>query len=155
MRIVIAALGSRGDVLPYAALGAGLRRAGHEVWLAAFETYRHVAATNGLSFLPVRGDVQAILGGKGGLALAESGRSVVRMAGAVLRTFGSLAQGYATDLGVVTRLQPDAIVSQLPGQIYAHSLAEASGARLVAAAVMPLVPSARDCEPASGPDLCP
>jgi len=39
MRIVILAMGSRGDVQPYVALGKGLHAAGHGVRLLASENY--------------------------------------------------------------------------------------------------------------------
>ncbi len=35
MKITLTAIGSRGDVQPYVALGAGFKRAGHEVILSA------------------------------------------------------------------------------------------------------------------------
>ncbi|HEX2907098.1 MAG TPA: glycosyltransferase [Phototrophicaceae bacterium] len=39
MRITILALGSRGDVQPYVALGVGLQRAGHAVRVVTFENF--------------------------------------------------------------------------------------------------------------------
>lgn len=39
MRIAIIALGSRGDVQPYIALGVGLQKAGHDIRLIAHENF--------------------------------------------------------------------------------------------------------------------
>ena len=78
MNITIIALGSRGDVLPYAALGRALHEAGHGVRFATFTSFEPLIAARGLSFHPVRGDAQAIMLGSGGQALARSGQSVVR-----------------------------------------------------------------------------
>ncbi len=55
MKIVVTAAGSRGDVQPCLALGLGLMRAGHEVTLASWEPYRHLAESRGLAFYPVAG----------------------------------------------------------------------------------------------------
>lgn len=53
MRILIAAAGSRGDVDPYTGLGAALRRAGHDVVLAATEPYAPLVHAAGLGFRPL------------------------------------------------------------------------------------------------------
>lgn len=39
-RIAVTAMGSEGDVRPFVALAAGLRRAGHDAWLVAAERFR-------------------------------------------------------------------------------------------------------------------
>ncbi|MEV0993332.1 glycosyltransferase [Streptomyces sp. NPDC049949] len=59
MRILIAAAGSRGDVAPYTGLGAALRGAGHEVALAATESFAYLAAEAGLEFRPLPADHRA------------------------------------------------------------------------------------------------
>jgi sterol 3beta-glucosyltransferase len=56
MRFTLLAYGSRGDVQPYVALGAGLRRAGHEVCLAAPAMFEPFVAGYGLEFAPLAGD---------------------------------------------------------------------------------------------------
>ena len=55
MKIVVTAAGSRGDVQPCVALGLGLKSAGHEVILASWEPYRHMAESRGLTFYPMAG----------------------------------------------------------------------------------------------------
>lgn len=59
MDIAVIALGSRGDVQPYIALGKGLKQAGHAVRLITHENYRRLVESSGLGFYPARGDVQA------------------------------------------------------------------------------------------------
>ena len=59
-RIAIIALGTRGDVQPYVALGVGLRDAGHAVRLITHENFAPLAAAHGLEAHVVRGDVQAV-----------------------------------------------------------------------------------------------
>jgi UDP:flavonoid glycosyltransferase YjiC (YdhE family) len=97
--------------------------------------------SRGLSFHPVRGDAEALLRSSGGTALAESGRSVVRMAVSVLRTFGALARQYGRDFAALDWAHTDLIINQLPGGLYGVDLAQAHGLPMLLAAVMPLVPS--------------
>jgi UDP:flavonoid glycosyltransferase YjiC (YdhE family) len=47
------ALGSRGEVQPLVALGAGLKAAGHDVVIASLEMFRPFARAAGLEFAPV------------------------------------------------------------------------------------------------------
>ncbi|WP_030873020.1 glycosyltransferase [Streptomyces sp. NRRL F-2747] len=65
MRILIATAGSRGDVAPYTGLGAALREAGHEVALAATESFAPLAAQAGLGFRPLPADHRAHGGVRG------------------------------------------------------------------------------------------
>jgi sterol 3beta-glucosyltransferase len=60
MRIAIIALGSRGDVQPFIALGKGLKNAGHEVRLLTHQNYEALTNANGIEFWPMRGDVQEV-----------------------------------------------------------------------------------------------
>jgi sterol 3beta-glucosyltransferase len=61
MKIVITAIGSRGDVQPFVALGGGLRRAGHDVRILTHEIYGDLAASLGLDLLPLSGDIRGII----------------------------------------------------------------------------------------------
>lgn len=55
MRIAMVAIGSRGDVQPFLALGAGLRARGHEVRLATHGDFRALTREAGLEFFGVPG----------------------------------------------------------------------------------------------------
>jgi sterol 3beta-glucosyltransferase len=61
MRIGIIALGTRGDVQPYIALGKGLKEAGHFVRLVTHENFEKLVSSHGLEFWSVKGDVQAVM----------------------------------------------------------------------------------------------
>lgn len=61
MRIAIIALGSRGDVQPYIALGHGLREAGHLVRLVTHQNFEGLVKSHGLEFRPMRGNVQDVI----------------------------------------------------------------------------------------------
>ncbi|MFH8798461.1 glycosyltransferase [Streptomyces sp. NPDC017936] len=64
MRILIAAAGSRGDVAPYTGLGAELRRVGHDVVLAAHETFASSARAAGLGFRGLPGRAEGDVSGR-------------------------------------------------------------------------------------------
>ena len=136
MRITILAIGSRGDVLPYALLGKALVERGHHVRLAALGNDAPLAAAYGLDFHALPGDGQAIMGSQGGVALGESGRSVFRTWRAIMRSFGAAARGYTRALGALG--PTDAIVNQLPGGLFGVDLAEQRGIPMLMAAVIPL-----------------
>lgn len=61
MRVVIPAVGTRGDVQPYMALGAGLRDAGHEVCVATLSAFESFVTGEGLEFAPLRAEFLELL----------------------------------------------------------------------------------------------
>ena len=56
MRVLIVAVGSRGDVAPCAGLGTALRGAGHSVVIAGYEQYTGLVTGCGLEFRALPGD---------------------------------------------------------------------------------------------------
>ena len=61
MRIGIIALGSRGDVQPYVALGKGLKQAGYEVVLLTHDPYQRLVLGEGLEFFAIGGNPHTIV----------------------------------------------------------------------------------------------
>jgi sterol 3beta-glucosyltransferase len=59
MRITILAIGSRGDVEPYVALGLGLQAAGHDVRVATHAGFETLVRGRGLGFALLSGDYRA------------------------------------------------------------------------------------------------
>ncbi|HLJ97866.1 MAG TPA: glycosyltransferase [Gemmataceae bacterium] len=53
MHVILATMGTDGDVFPHVGLGVQLRARGHQVTLAAPEPYRNLAADLGLGFRPL------------------------------------------------------------------------------------------------------
>lgn len=82
MHFTLLAYGSRGDVQPYVALGVGLRRAGHEVRLAAPRMYASFAAEYGLEFAPLSGDPAELM--SEAVAKAGGRANLLRMPGVIL-----------------------------------------------------------------------
>ena len=58
MRIVIMAVGSRGDVAPYTGLGVRLQAAGHQVTLATHALFETLVRSRGLEFHPLPMDTR-------------------------------------------------------------------------------------------------
>lgn len=135
MHVTILALGSRGDIQPYAALGQGLTAAGHDVRFITFESFATLIAENELDFHPIQGDAQALV--------ADAGADML----ALVRSFGSLAEGYARDLSAPHLGQTDLIVNQLPAGLYGFDLAEKYDAPIVLASVIPLARIGADASP--------
>jgi UDP:flavonoid glycosyltransferase YjiC (YdhE family) len=125
MHITILALGSRGDIQPYANLGRGLQQAGHQVRFVTFESFAPLVAD--LEFHPIHGDAQSLVTGAGADMLALVG------------SFGSLAQGYADDLSDPRLGETDLILNQLPGGFYGYDLAEKYNLRMALVSVIPIV----------------
>ncbi|MEU3494262.1 glycosyltransferase [Kitasatospora cineracea] len=83
MRILITVAGSHGDVAPYTGLGARLRGEGHEVALAAPETFRELVTGSGLDFRPLpvdpRGTPTGARDGGGSGLLARAAAFIERL----------------------------------------------------------------------------
>lgn len=126
MHVTILALGSRGDIQPYAILGNGLKSAGHEVRFITFESFASLVAENKLDFHPIQGNAQTLVTNGG-----------ADMFGLV-RSFGSLAEGYARDLSAPHLGETDLIINQLPAGLYGFDLAEKYGVPMVMVSVIPL-----------------
>lgn len=141
MHITIIALGSHGDVLPFATLGKALTKEGHKVRLAAFENFKTMAATHQLDFWPIEGDAQAILNAGSGLSLAESGHNVIKMWITVMKSFGVMAANYARDLSALAEQKTDMIINQLPGALYGYDLAQKLDIPMLIGSVIPLTPT--------------
>ena len=61
MRVNLIIFGTRGDVQPAVALGVGLKKAGFDVWLGAFEEFRSLVEEYGLGFIPLSGNLPEML----------------------------------------------------------------------------------------------
>jgi UDP:flavonoid glycosyltransferase YjiC (YdhE family) len=69
MRILIAAIGTHGDVRPYVALAQGFQSAGYAVAICTHVTHRQFVETYGIPFAPLAGDVRALLASENGRQL--------------------------------------------------------------------------------------
>lgn len=139
-RLTIFALGSRGDVQPYVALGKGLQDAGYRVRVATFESFRGMVEGQGLDFHPVHGDAQALL--QGAMSRDSLGsRNPIRTMQAIMNSYGAVADDYIAAFSSDVLFDSDGIINQLPGALFGIDLAEKLCVPHIAASVIPLVPT--------------
>ena len=104
MHLSIAAVGSRGDVQPYLALGLGLQKAGYQVQICADSLFENLVTSKGLSYAPVTGApvdmMQQNLSRVGG---------PITLIGWLEKNFKPLARQFFSDLEAATR-HTDAIL---------------------------------------------
>ncbi len=139
MRIMIIAMGSRGDVQPYVALGKGLKAAGHSVRLATHENFELLVNSHGLEFYPMKGNVQAFLEDPENRKLLESGNFLAinaRAAKASQRAAIDWAKG-----GLVAGRGMDLLVAGVGGLFLVVALAEKLKIPLLQAYIFPFTPT--------------
>lgn len=78
MRIVILALGSRGDVQPYLALSVALKRAGHHPILATHAEFAPLIALYDIEHRVIEGNPQELLQSPEGMAWLASNKNPIR-----------------------------------------------------------------------------
>lgn len=137
MRIVIAAIGTRGDVQPYVALGYGLRQAGHDVRIVAHERFAPLAARYGLQHAPIGSGAQPLLSTPAGRDFVEkSGAGLVRSLRLALRMLANELDRAGLDFRAAAR-DADLILTSPLGVGLAHPVAEALNVPMVRAFYAP------------------
>jgi len=108
MRILIAAVGSRGDVAPLTGLGTALRGAGYDVSLASYATFEALITGCGLGFRLLPGDPELLGASQRGQRWQEGGsgpmgavRLVRLMAGHLRDVNAALLQAAQQDTDVL------------------------------------------------------
>jgi sterol 3beta-glucosyltransferase len=136
-RLVIMALGSRGDVQPAVALGVGLAQAGYTVRIASYAQFEPLARQYGLGFHPIEGDITAILQSDGGREMLNS-RNPLKLVRVIRQSLRETYDQAISDLLEACE-GTDLIVSL--GAVYyaAASIAEAHNVPLYHAALQPLL----------------
>jgi UDP:flavonoid glycosyltransferase YjiC (YdhE family) len=140
-RLTILALGSRGDVQPYVALGRALHEAGYRVRIVTYESFHSMVAAQGLDFHPVPGDAQALtqLAARSGLNHTRNPFVLMR---AIMHSFGSIIEDYITTFSAEVLHDSDAILNQLPAGLFGRDLAEKLRVPHIALSVIPLMRTA-------------
>jgi len=139
LRISILALGSRGDVQPFTALGKGLHNAGHRVRVVTFENFRSMVEQQGLDFLPVKGDPEMLMNTTAGVQFMESGQNPIKLMRHAMQTFGTLINDYIESFSADALNDTEAIIDQLPSSLFGFDLADKLRIPHIIAAVIPLV----------------
>lgn len=76
MKIFLIALGTRGDVQPYIALGLGLEKAGHKVTICTTANFRGFVTEYGLAFEPTRDEIVELMNTDAGRAVFDGDKSI-------------------------------------------------------------------------------
>jgi len=139
MRIVIACVGSRGDVQPYVALAAGLRKAGHEVCIATHMNFENLVRSQNLPFTLIRGNVHEILHSEAGHDWLGSGKSPIKFFTGIIRLTSNFFELIAKDVQEACRNAELIIYSPLA--LCADSIAEKMNVPSCIAALQPVSPT--------------
>jgi len=140
VRVAVLAIGSRGDVQPYVALGLGLRAAGHDVRLATHDGFRGMVEGHSLAFAPISGDPQALVASEAGVAWLESGRNPVAFVRRLAPFAREVGLRVARDV-LAAAGDADAIVGSALA-LAGYHVAEARGVPFLGAFLQPLAPTA-------------
>lgn len=139
MRIAIIAMGSRGDIQPYIALGKGLNAVGHKVRLITHENFAELVSAYGLEFCPVKGNVQAFMEDPENRRLLESGNFLAinaRTAKATQRAAVDWAEG-----GLAACQGMELLIAGVGGLFLGLALAEKLKLPLLQAHIFPFTPT--------------
>jgi sterol 3beta-glucosyltransferase len=137
MKVTLIAVGSRGDVQPYVALGAGLHKAGHSVRVLASPDFRELVTAAGLHFSDMGGSTESVA--RGMESMLERGNFLE-----ILSSMGASARRMieqAAVSGMEACLGSDVIVAGLGGFFVGLALSEKLGIRFVPAFVYPFTPT--------------
>ena len=135
--ITIVAAGSRGDVQPYVALGAGLQRAGYPVGVLTSQDFQPLVTAHGLAFYDLGGNIQAVT--QGMQHLLEQGNFLK-----ILSRMQGAAQELALQAvknGLPACQGSQLIISGLGGLFVGLALAEKLGLPLIQAYLYPFTPT--------------
>ena len=139
MRIAIIAIGSRGDVQPYIALGKGLIKAGHTVRFVTQQDFAELVKTYGLEFWPVRGSAQALGDNPEIWEQAEKGNFIATLS-RIQKSAEHAVQEWLED-GRAACQGIDLLISGTTALIVGVSLAEQAHVPMLQAHVFPTAPT--------------
>jgi UDP:flavonoid glycosyltransferase YjiC (YdhE family) len=140
MRILLLAVGSQGDVRPFAAVGRGLARLGHDVVLATHEAFRETARQAGIGFSLIRANPMDIVQGETGQAWLTSMDNPLQFLRTTSRIAGDVLDAINDDAWAASE-GSDALLYSLPLSLSGQSIAAARGIPGIPAALYPLHPS--------------
>jgi UDP:flavonoid glycosyltransferase YjiC (YdhE family) len=139
LRIVIIAPGSRGDVQPYIALGKGLKQTGNSVCIVTHQNFQALAASHGLEFWPIEGDLQEIVQSQAMRTRIERGNFLSLMAQMAREARrGALRMAEA---GLAASKGADMLLAGMGGVYIGLAVAEKLGLPLLQAYLVPFTPT--------------
>jgi sterol 3beta-glucosyltransferase len=140
MRIGVLAVGSHGDVRPFAALGGGLAAKGYDVRLISHAPFAELARAAGLGFSPVEGNPMDIVRGENGQAWLDSMDKPLRFLSRLSPIAGEVLDALSMDALEGAR-GCDALVYSLPLGVSGFSISEGLGIPGIPGSLYPLHPT--------------
>lgn len=141
IQIVIFGAGSQGDIQPCLRLCKGLQSAGFAARLAAPQNFAELAAKHGVTFQPLRGDVEKIMAGETGQAFMEKGGANPLLSIRNMREMvGQVAIQMAEDLLEACR-NSDALVTLAVFAPFGKTIAEILNIPLLLCEPTPVLPT--------------
>lgn len=134
MKITMLSMGSTGDVLPYIILGKELASRGHRITLAAFPEFRGPVEEAGLSFFPLDGDAEQMIG-----EIMKPDTNGITYLPRLMRNLRSVLDALIRSLCESCR-GADAMVCNFFGSVY-YSVAEKYGIPCVQTHFFPMDPN--------------
>lgn len=114
MRILLATIGTRGDVQPFLALALGLRARGHDVAICTCPRFKPMLDAHGVPLLPLDEGLLELLDSTAGRALfagLDGALGMLRTIPKVLRTVGPIHHRLVADAWAATEaFAPDVVV---------------------------------------------
>jgi sterol 3beta-glucosyltransferase len=145
MRITILCVGSRGDVQPFIALGAGLKKSGHDITIATHENFQNLLIGTGLKFSQVEGDIQEILQSEQGQQWLESNKNPIKFFTGIVRLCEGFFEKLLRDSARACEGAEAIIFSPLA--LCAYSIAEQKKISACMAALQPVSPTGEFASP--------
>lgn len=141
-RVVILALGSRGDVEPFVALATALRQDGHDVMIHALDDFRDLVGRAGIDFASMRASLPRP--GRVAREVDWAMRHAHRHPFVAVAGVGLWLRGVANDItrSVTCRVRPtDTVISGILTLDTALALRAALGCRIAVALFAPCLPT--------------
>ncbi len=139
MLIAVIAIGSRGDVQPYVALGQGLKRSGHVVRIITHQNFEELVNSNKLEFWPIESNSQDIAQSKEMQALIKKGNFLSIMS--QMKKEAMLGADALAKTGMAACKDADLIIAGIGGLFVGISLAEKFEIPLLQAYYIPFTPT--------------
>jgi UDP:flavonoid glycosyltransferase YjiC (YdhE family) len=139
VNVTLIASGSRGDVQPYVALGAGLKEAGHAVRVLSNQNYQDLVTDYGLDFAGT-GSSEQLMAAQSQMSGVIEGGNLLDMLSSMGRGAQQLSRQMAAS-GIAACQGADCIVVGLGGLFTGLALSEKLGVPLVQAHYLPLTPT--------------
>jgi len=149
MNVALVTFGTRGDIQPFVALAQGLRRAGHDAYLAAPSNFARVAAAYDVPFRPFSIDSEEVAARPEVKRIVDSGKLLRLVRARLLRRRHPVLDALNVDVWNLTQ-DAEAMIFRAGAPPAAYSIACKRRIPSVEVMYLPLEPSAELAAVAAG-----